>query len=116
MPRGFIRKLQSRLLIWLYVPFPTPCRKRSRTNPSPGDDKASGLQLPFKTLGVFQPRIESVRQLVRVAEDRQQGGIIVAVIPRQANDLRWRCHGSRTHENEPAWPLHMSCVDGKTQT
>src|SRR3977135_3256354 len=44
-----------------------------------------------------------------------KNGIIVAVIPRQPNDLRWRCHGSRTDENEAAWPLHISCVDGKTQ-
>src|SRR5262245_30517873 len=54
--------------------------------------KARGLQLLLDSFGMLQPSIESIGQVVRIAEQPQECGVVASMIPRQRN-RNWPGHG-----------------------
>src|SRR5262249_11728001 len=65
-----------------------PRLERRRAYQDPRHAKARGLQLLLDSFGMLQPCIESIGQVVRIAEQPQECCVVASMIPRQRNRNR----------------------------
>src|SRR5215510_295466 len=81
---------QARALIRRCVTFLTPRRKCGGADPDSDDDKTGLCQLFLHRLSMLQPGIKRGRHHFWIAEQRQQFGVLVTMIPRQRDRNRTR--------------------------
>src|SRR5215831_6811527 len=88
----FIGIAQARTLVRRHALRFAPPLERRRAYQDPRHAKARGLQLLLDSFGMLQPGIESIGQVLRIAEQLQERCVVAAMIPRQRNGS-WAVHG-----------------------